>query len=853
MWSYRRWVRFSAVLAPPPLVMELMLLVLVMVPGGSTEQWYQPSSSVCLFSPVDSAVPTSVRCHLNGNSITIKRVDLAPSIQEIYVTDANIIDVNDGALAHLDDLKTAEFSHSERLLLRSDSLAASANSSAGGSTSVTVDGVRDVTLFSEAFSGRRLGSISVTVNGAQTCSVAGEAFPGGSSANQVLLSNISNLSMDRSSFAGAIEELQLRNVSSSYACLADTFSGEIGQLTLDSVTLNRISPGCFRSSYPWQSLEVRSSRLGAIPQRAFTGQVEEVRIENSQLEDVAPGGFELRVNNFTVENCTVDRLAGHALRVLAEDTITLSSCNVSVLEDAALLGLRVTNDSVQPITIQHLNVTEAADGSLRLHNSAGTILSHIQLSEQCVCPVAAERAARLALGAPPQVNVTGEADEGLWSLQNVTDTQMEAVRQTALAAHCWEGETNSTSAMLAELVCRGCVVGDGAEDTPLLHCPAPLPAGGRRWMLWPFVFIAVLLVLVAGCGPLLMVKRCRPPGSAPSQEKGAVISHPGGLEAGDAAGDSPLKEVPRERHLSWRVVGELEPEEGVEPTLPVALPPPQPRHVSWRVIGELEPEYPQYSNVTPAHPRHTVASTDSVRPPGLGTGPSWELDSTDRLLTTSDYGDVFQSLRSIPEPVEDPQTELCINVTSSPDRAVSGAEEEQDVFAETSPTGRLTETGRRTLPIVRDSAQEPSPAGGKSSAAESFHHLSVETRGNCPINGEMGTATNWPTANGKTSDMISHNPVTEAAHLKPNGSSENDTTCPQTGINSESSKVNHATIEDRRFADERAASLGSPRQDLAEEEPLYDDVEIAAQPTGASAKRRCSGELIDNVLYGRVF
>ncbi|KAF0292503.1 hypothetical protein FJT64_009515 [Amphibalanus amphitrite] len=670
MWPHRRWARLGAVLAPPPLV-TVMLVVLVMFPGSSAEQWYRPSSSVCLFSPADSAAPSSVRCHLNGNSITIKRVDLATSIQEIYVTDANIIDVNDGALSQLDDLRTAEFSRSERLLLRSDSLAASANSSAGGSTSVTVDGVRDVTLFSEAFSGRRQGSISVTVNGAKTCSVAGEAFPSGSSADQVLLSNISNLSMDRSSFAGAIEELELRNVSSSYSCLADTFSGQISQLTLDSVTLNRISPGCFRSSHPWQSLEVRSSRLGAIPQRAFTGQIEEVRIENSQLEDVAPGGFELSVTNFTMENCTVDRLTGHALRVLADDTISLSSCNISLLEDAALLGLRVTNDSVQPITIQHLNVTEAFDGSLRLHNSAGTILSHIQLSEQCVCSVAPERAARLALGAPPQVNATGEGpDEGLWSLQNLTDAQMEAVRQTALAAHCWEGKMNSTSAMLAELVCRGCVVGDMVEDTPLLRCPAPLPTGGRRWMLWPFVFIAVLLVLVAGCGPLLMVKRCRPPGSAPSHEKGAVISHPGGPEAGDAAGDSPLKEVPRERHLSWRVVGELEPEEGVEPTLPVALPLPQPRHVSWRVVGELEPEYPHYSNVAPADPRHTVASTDSVCSPGLGTGPSWELESTDRLHTTSDYGDVFQSLCSIPEPVEDPQTELCINVTSSPDRAV---------------------------------------------------------------------------------------------------------------------------------------------------------------------------------------
>ena len=626
-------------------------------------------------------------------------------------------------MSHLERLEIVEFSDADRLLLRSERLSGAAASATDGATSVTIDGVRDVSLFAEAFSGWQQEVVNITVSDVKTCSVANQAFSADSNLRQIVLENISNLDMNSGSFAAVIGDLELRNVSSSYTCLQDTFSGEIDRLSLDTVTLDRIAPGCFRSSYPWRSLNIRSSRLGAVPQRAFTGEIQEVRIEDTELSNVSPGGLVLNVSSFTMEGCVVSSLAGHALRVAAEDSITLSMLNISKLDTEAFRGLWSASSSGRSVSVSHLAVTEAADGALSMSSWSFSVLSNILISEPCQCGAVARRAARLALG-PGR------------SLTNLTEPELSAARQVAAAVRCrYEADTP----LLADFYCRRCGRSWDEEEElspgvalSLVWCPVMRPSSGGRWLLWPFVFMLALLVLMAGCGPLLIARRCRrpadwrraekltaglesgrrepgPDGSVSTQPGGGISTQPGGGVDVPQETESTLKPA-RPRHLSWRVAGELEPDYDdvvpqtvagkLEPDYDDVVPQTQPatgkacsqraRHVSWRVVGELEPEEwsqepgawsqePEYRDLGTAGQLSTDSDlTESWTPgrllpldePGpdyaevLPSGGEEVLPSVDggdeRPLTGSDHSGVFQSLKSIPEPVGEDQTELML-------------------------------------------------------------------------------------------------------------------------------------------------------------------------------------------------
>ena len=666
---------------------------------------------------------------------------------------------------------------------------------------MTIDGVRDVTLFTDALAGWRQPSVNLTVTGAQTCAVASSAFPDGSSLRSVLLNNITSLSLDRSSFASAIDWLELRNVSISYGCRADTFSGRLGRLTLRAASLERISPGCFRSGHRWRRLLVLASRLGAVPQRAFTGHVEEVHIEDTKLANLAAGAVEMNVTSFSLERCDIGRVSGRALRILAEAAITVSSCNISRLEEGALLGLRAANSSGQWVTVRRLAVAEAAGGSLRLHSGPRTALSEVQLGEQCECASAGQRAAHLALGdLPATENSSAHRPQARW-LQRLTEPQLEGARQTALAVSCWQGETRT---LLAELVCRACSEAGTGEMDRLLRCPAPLPAASRRWMLWPFMFIVALLVLSAGCGPLLMIRRCRPPGSSRQPpEKAAVLGQPAALEAGSSTAG----------HLSWRVVGELEPEPSGElepepsrePGRPVVATA-RPRHVSWRVVGELEPESTEYG----------------------GSVCTSSLASSDRRLAGSDSGGVFQSLRSIPEPVEEPQAELWLKAGYSEpveepqtelwlragysERAREASDEEEDVFTPPPPADvRTRQRSPQRVSPAEDYPQEQSP--------------------HSPLSGETVEAGNLssPRQEPEELEALTQNIVVSTPRL------------PWTRRGSEDAGSSHLQGSEElcrpasgRFhvsGHEQNQSLPNHRRAVAAEEPFYDEIEVTPHPS----------------------
>ncbi|XP_043208308.1 uncharacterized protein LOC122373915 [Amphibalanus amphitrite] len=322
----------------------------------------------CVFSPsAENAV--SAECEFRSIETHI-RLDKPSSIESLRITRGRNLFLDEGVLASFTSLRSIYITGIDILSIRRNSLVSVIEQRA---IELAVEQVDIVALDPGALSDWRHPESTISMKSIRRLSISKQGLAPNSTFKDVTFENIPVLYMEPVAIQSRIGQLKLQNLSLS-VCMKDAFSGHIGHLSLSSVSSDNVKESCISATSGWKSISVRSSRLSYIEASAFHGSVENVLIETSSLGDVQPGAFELTVARFSLASCDIDNLGELALKVKANQSISLHSLQVNKMQGNALQGLTILqddshrrpDDELPQVCLSALTVNDASEDALTL-------------------------------------------------------------------------------------------------------------------------------------------------------------------------------------------------------------------------------------------------------------------------------------------------------------------------------------------------------------------------------------------------------------------------------------------------------------------------------------------------------
>ena len=260
--------------------------------------------------------------------------------------------------------------------------------------SLRITAIHDVEIKSLAVQGRWENTSTITIRNITNLFLEENSFGHESTSigPTIEITDIGRFVVGQRAFAGPVNLLSVARVGSAIQwCSDETFGGRIHQLILDSVTIKNVRTGCFQGSGALAGLSIYSCDLEYVYRGAFSGEIDDVRIDFSRINQVFELSFDISVSRLSITDSLFTHLIPGSLSIAARDSITLDHVRVGRLVRGALTGLRTAEDVKSPaaLTVRSLQVIVAENGSLAFNTNVSVCLSELRIDgrRRRPCPV----------------------------------------------------------------------------------------------------------------------------------------------------------------------------------------------------------------------------------------------------------------------------------------------------------------------------------------------------------------------------------------------------------------------------------------------------------------------------------
>ncbi|XP_043212644.1 uncharacterized protein LOC122376765 [Amphibalanus amphitrite] len=404
-----------------PLMVLLVHLMFVAPPAQCS--WQQVTKKVCTYRP------TSLECDLRKrDSLVVDADDTLSSVSQLRIANAEHVYIRSNALASLESLDTLYFEDLTNLTIEHNS---AGHQSQRRQITIEMNHIDNVELKTGSFSHWMANELNISIyNIVSKCTIHNGAIVSNSSASNAALENITNGMFYPGTFRTNLGTLSLRNVTMQLPCQYNTFSGVFGKLSLTSVGFAAgIQEGCFAAK-KWDILEIHSSQLGDVKERAIQGSIGDVDIRDTQIGSIGPRGFDLDVRRFAINVSSLGHLTENALAVRAEGRVTILRSNITTVAQNAFDGLS-SNKGI--IKLSNLVIKNAVNGSLKFSDLRSLKMKKIRINIACECKIKVQ-VPQLLCGSKCPLSSTTRAQRRM-TMRNVLCTH-EGIHLPLLDHHC---------------------------------------------------------------------------------------------------------------------------------------------------------------------------------------------------------------------------------------------------------------------------------------------------------------------------------------------------------------------------------------------------------------------------------
>ena len=331
---------------------------------------------------------------------------LPTSVRQLRFMNAHEVYVFPNALSGLMNIQSIVFENIAILLLQTNDPTPGLNQ---GQLSIVMDRINRITLDAGSFSHWNRKALNISITNISVLRIGAGAIASSSNSSNVTLENIANGFFYPGTFATTLRRLALKNVTTRSPCRNNTFGGGIEELSLTEVRLGNIQEDCFLADQTWDSLVVRSSRLGDVPERGLYGTIRHVHIDQTVFGRIHKNGFDLDVMSFSVNESSMGTMDSNALNVRATFGISIQRFSITTARENAFYGLNAS----QGVKLSQLTVATADSGSLRVFDVKSVMLQHLLIRSQCECDIQ-EQVGQLFLEGKPQGTLTEQEDARLF-------------------------------------------------------------------------------------------------------------------------------------------------------------------------------------------------------------------------------------------------------------------------------------------------------------------------------------------------------------------------------------------------------------------------------------------------------
>ncbi|XP_043205751.1 uncharacterized protein LOC122372537 isoform X1 [Amphibalanus amphitrite] len=454
-----------------PLMVLLVHLMFVAPPAQCS--WQQVTKKVCTYRPTSSR-PTSLECDLRRRDwLVVDADDTLSSVSQLRIANAEHVHIRDNALASLEALDTLFLENLGNLTIEQNSVS---HQLQRRKITIEMNHIDDLHLKTGSFSHWMANDLNITIKNVSSCTIHNGAIVSRSSASNATLENIANGMFYPGTFMTNLGTLSLRNVTMQLPCQYNTFSGVFGKLSLTSVGFAAgIQEGCFAAK-KWDTLEIRSSQLGDVKERAIQGSIGVVDIQDTQIGSIGPRGFDLNVTRFTIDVSSLGKLAESALAIRSEHRVSILRSNITTVAQNAFDGLSSNKGTIK---LSNLVIKNAVNGSLKFSDLRNLKMKKIRINIACECKIKVQ-VPQLLCGSKCPLSSTTRAQRRM-TMRNVLCTH-EGTHLPLLDHHC--EHCRPRLARLCKARCR-----NSEDDTS-----ASADAGGTSWI--PSLAIPLGLLLL---------------------------------------------------------------------------------------------------------------------------------------------------------------------------------------------------------------------------------------------------------------------------------------------------------------------------------------------------------------------
>ena len=340
----------------------------------------------------------------------LRRGDIPTSVKTIFISQLESLTIETRTVYNAHSLRNFTLHNVTNVIVETDGLNLHKNSTG---LSFSAIGIHNVLRIDEhAFSGQWKDAGEIVLKNITKLDIADRGFafttpPPGLSRLQV--QNVADLEVASGAFHAFIYKLELDSVDMQ-ECDNNTFTEKIDGVVLNHVTIPEVEAQCFHNVGQLgeglgRGVFIRSSSLGNVRAQAFSGNISELLLKNTEVDTVLENGIQVHVKRFDMVQCNIGTLRSRGLAISATQKLSINHVTIKHLLKNAFLGVGIISAPRRypTVNLDRLDIEYAEAGSLSLSPCLPMDVSklHIQgASDSERCPT--DKWARKLLGADDQ-------------------------------------------------------------------------------------------------------------------------------------------------------------------------------------------------------------------------------------------------------------------------------------------------------------------------------------------------------------------------------------------------------------------------------------------------------------------